>query len=97
MNLRDLGHKGTALANLIFHEWGHNKLSSDPTAAAGGETAGGQYLHSSCGGGVFGAALTVGVATKLDLFPENVTAMARVLGAANKQYLLGLFSDKWGF
>ena len=58
---------------------------------------GGQYLHNSCGGGVFGAALTVGVATKLDLLPDNVTAMARVLGAANKQYLSGLFSDKLGF
>jgi hypothetical protein len=41
--------------------------------------------------------LSIGVATKLDLLPENVTAIARVFGATNKQYPFGLFSDEAGF
>jgi hypothetical protein len=84
--------RGIALANLIFHEWAHNKHSSDPLALSSGD-----FVHTSCGGGILMARLSYGVAARLDINSDNIHSMARVLGAANKQSISGLYSDEYGF
>ncbi|MGD0570147.1 MAG: hypothetical protein ABSA78_17225 [Candidatus Sulfotelmatobacter sp.] len=88
--------RGVALANLIFHEWAHNKHASDPLALSKGEVNG-DYVHTDCGGGVLSARLSYGMAATLDITSENIRCMARVLGAANKQSISGLYSDEYGF
>jgi hypothetical protein len=87
--------RGTALANLIFHEFGHNKLQTDSVAAAQGGP--GLFLHTSCGNGPFRDNMTIGLASNLTINQLNIKSMARVLDAANKQALFGLYSDELGF
>ena len=87
--------RGTALANLIFHEWAHNKHSSDPTALSNGGA--GDYVHFQCGGGVLGRSVSYGAAARFDMSGANMLAMARVLDAQNKQNLSGLYNDDLGF
>jgi hypothetical protein len=87
--------RGTALANLIFHEFGHNKLQRDPVAVAQGGSD--IFLHTSCGQGPFMDRMTIGLASNLTMTPGNIKSMARVLNAANKQARFGLFSDELGF
>ena len=87
--------RGTALANLIFHEFGHNKLQGDPVAAAQGSPD--IFLHTSCGQGPFMDRMTIGLASNLTITPGNIKSMARVLNAANKQARFGLYSDELGF
>jgi hypothetical protein len=89
-------YRGVALANLIFHEWAHNKHSSDPLALSNGEITG-QYVHTSCGGGILRARLPYGMAAIADISSDNIRSMARVLGAANRQSISGLYSDEYGF
>jgi hypothetical protein len=89
-------NRGVALANLIFHEWAHNKHSSDPLALSQGEMTG-DYVHTSCGGGILGPRVSYGVAARLDISSDNIRSMARVLGAANRQSISGLYSDEYGF
>lgn len=48
-----------ALANLIFHEWAHNKYLSDADALSKNE-ANGDYVHAYCGGGVLQAGMSYG-------------------------------------
>jgi hypothetical protein len=88
--------RGVALANLIFHEWAHNKHTSDLLALSKGEING-DYVHTYCGGGVLSARLSYGMAATLDISSENIRCMARVLGATNKQSISGLYSDEYGF
>lgn len=97
MGLRTSALKGQALANLIFHEFGHNKHLADPTALQYGEDPGGSYVHDKCGGGIFGADLSHIMASKLDPKPGNTAAMARVLALKNPQFRFGLFMDECGF
>jgi hypothetical protein len=85
--------RGIALANLIFHEWAHNKHSSDPLALS----SNGDFVHTSCGGGILMPRLSYGVAARLDINSDNIHSMARVLGANNKQSISGLYSDEYGF
>ena len=87
--------RGTALANLIFHEWAHNKHASDPVALSKGGA--GDFVHFQCGGGVLGYGLSYGAAARLDMSPGNMLAMARVLDAQNRQTLTGLYNDDLGF
>jgi len=87
--------RGTALANFIFHEWAHNKHSSDPVALRNGGA--GDYVHFQCGGGVLSYGLSYGAAARLDMSPGNMGAMARVLDAQNRQTLTGLYNDDLGF
>jgi hypothetical protein len=87
--------RGIALANLIFHEFGHNKHQTDATAAANGGPN--FFVHSSCGLGIFMDAMTIGLASNLDINADNIRCMARVLSAANKQARWGLYSDELGF
>jgi hypothetical protein len=87
--------RGIAVANLIFHEWAHNKHASDPVAQSKGGP--GDYVHFYCGGGVLGAGLSYGAAARLDMNPANMSAMARVLDAQNKQTITGLYNDALGF
>jgi hypothetical protein len=89
-------HRGVALANLIFHEWAHNKHSSDPLALSKGEMTG-DFVHTSCGGGILGPRISYGLAARLDISADNIRSLARVLGAANKQSISGLYSDEYGF
>jgi hypothetical protein len=81
--------RAAALANLIFHEWVHNKYSSDPDALSKGE-ANGDFVHQFCGGGVLGPNLTYVQAAEWDVNIANSTAMSRVLNKSNKQYTSGL-------
>jgi hypothetical protein len=96
-SLHPVEKQGHALANFIFHEFAHNKHTSDPTALKGGESPRGLFVHNNCGFGVFGASVTTGAAANFELLDDNIAAMARVLGSANKQYPFGLFSDELGF
>jgi hypothetical protein len=89
-------HRGVALANLIFHEWAHNKHSSDPLALSKGEMTG-DFVHTSCGGGILGPRISYGLAARLDISADNIRSLARVLGATNKQSISGLYSDEYGF
>ena len=81
--------RGNVLAKLIFHEWVHNKLASDPTALAQGEING-DYVHHYCGGGVLSAGLSYGLMVNTSINGINLNSMARVLHAQNKQNLSGL-------
>jgi|SRR5579863_1427592 len=89
-------YRGVALANLIFHEWAHNKHSSDVLALSNGEMTG-DFVHTYCGGGILGPRVSYGVAARLDISADNIRSMARVLGAQNKQSIAGLYSDEYGF
>jgi hypothetical protein len=90
--------RGIALANFIFHEWAHNKHTSDPVARSKGEDAdGGSYVHHYCGGGVLAGGLSYGRAASLDINTTNISSMARVLDASNQQSVSGLYSDDLGF
>jgi len=87
--------RGDALGNLIFHEWAHNKHASDPVAQSNGGP--GPYVHFQCGGGVLGPGISIGGAARSDMSPANMTAMARVIGAQNKQSIAGLYNDDLGY
>lgn len=87
--------RGIALGNLIFHEWAHNKHSSDSLARSKGGVS--DYVHFNCGGGVLGLGVSYGAAARLDMNPANMNAMARVLDAQNKQSISGLYNDDLGF
>ncbi len=89
--------RGIALANFIFHEWAHNKHTSDPVALGKGEDAGGNYVHLYCGGGVLAGGLSYGLAANLDINTANISSMVRVLDASNLQSVSGLYSDNLGF
>ncbi|HYM77384.1 MAG TPA: hypothetical protein VE377_15525 [Candidatus Dormibacteraeota bacterium] len=88
--------RAKVLANLIFHEWAHNKHNSDSVALNNGGVN--YYVHNSCGGGMLQTGLTLRGYAKFD-HPSsgNITAMARVLDAQNKQSVAGLYSDELGF
>ena len=89
--------RAVCLANLIFHEWVHNKHSSDPLAVSKGE-ANGDYVHFFCGGGMLQRGVSLGAMSRIDNpNATNISAMARVLDAQNKQSIYGLYSDKYGF
>jgi len=81
--------RAAALANLIFHEWVHNKYASDPDAISKGEVNG-DFVHQYCGGGVLGSGLTYVQAADWDINQANVTAMLRALDKPNRQYTSGL-------
>lgn len=89
-------NRAKALANFIFHEWAHNKLISDSVALSNGGTN--YYVHNSCGGGMLQTNISVGAMARFD-HPTigNISAMARVLDAQNKQSTAGLFNDDLGF
>ena len=89
--------RGIALANFIFHEWAHNKHASDPLALSKAEDTNGSYVHLYCGQGVLAAGLSFGLAANLDINQANISSMARVLDAPNKQSISGLYSDDLGF
>ena len=89
--------RAAALANLIFHEWAHNKHTSDPVAISKGEAANGDYVHFYCGDGVLGRNISVGVAANGSPNQTNIISMARVLDASNPQSVSGLYSDELGF
>lgn len=78
-----------ALANLVFHEWAHNKYLSDADALSKNE-ANGDFVHLYCGGGVLQAGMSYGQAAAWDINPANIAAMVKVLGNSNKQYTAGL-------
>lgn len=84
------------MANLIFHEWAHNKHASDPLALSQGEING-NYVHLYGGGGILRAGMSYGMAARLDINSDNIRSMARVLDAPNKQSISGLYSDEYGF
>jgi len=84
-----------ALANLIFHEWAHNKHASDSVALSKGGPE--EYVHSHCGFGVFAKSLSLYNAARLDMNLTNLAAMARVLDAQNEQSISGLYNDDLGF
>ncbi len=87
--------RAAALANLIFHEWAHNKHTSDPVALSRGGA--GEYVHFYCGDGILGRNISVGVAANGSPNQTNITSMARVLDASNPQSLSGLYSDELGY
>lgn len=89
--------QGIALANLVFHEFAHNKHLSDKRALDQGERNGGVFVHTACGGGIFSAAVNYKISAISDANPDNIKAMARVLDNDNKQYPFGLFDDDFGF
>lgn len=78
-----------ALANLVFHEWAHNKYLSDPDAMSKNE-ANGDYVHVYCGNGVLQSGMSYGQAANWDINQANIAAMAKVLGNSSKQYTAGL-------
>jgi|HubBroStandDraft_1064217.scaffolds.fasta_scaffold00964_15 hypothetical protein len=87
--------RAAALANLIFHEWVHNKHTSDPVALSkGGPT---EYVHFYCGNGILGGSIPVALAANGSPNQTNIISMARVLDASNPQSLAGLYSDDLGF
>jgi hypothetical protein len=81
--------RAAALANFIFHEWVHNKYSSDPDALSKGEVNG-DFVHQFCGGGVLGSSLSYVQAADWEINQANVTAILKVLDKPNKQYTSGL-------
>jgi len=81
--------RAAALANLIFHEWAHNKYLSDANAMSKNE-ANGDYVHAYCGNGVLRAGMTYVQAANWDINPANIAAMVKVLANSNKQYTSGL-------
>jgi hypothetical protein len=81
--------RASALANLVFHEWVHNKYLSDADALNKGE-ANGDYVHTYCGNGVLQAGMSYRQAASWDINQANITAMLKVLGNSNKQYMAGL-------
>lgn len=84
------GHgRAQALANLIFHEWVHNKYANDTRALGFGEITG-NYVHSQCGGGILAAQVTYYNVARSTVNEENKAAMLRVVNAPNKQYTAGL-------
>ncbi len=91
-----LDNRAKALANFIFHEWAHNKLTSDSLALSNGGVN--YYVHNSCGGGMLQTNISVGAMAGFD-HPTigNIGAMARVLDAQNKQATSGLFNDDLGY
>jgi hypothetical protein len=98
--LRGVGsadRQGIALANLVFHEFAHNKHLSDQRALQNGEKSGGVFVHSSCGMGIFAGGVSYGFTASADANSDNIKAMARVLDNENKQYSFGLFDDDLGF
>src|SRR5262249_36564368 len=97
MALKTTAMKGRALANFIFHEFVHNKHVGDPTATQQGEETNGTFVHTQCGGGILGSALSIGAAAQLDINSDNIKCMARVLDRANQQDTCGLFNDEMGF
>jgi hypothetical protein len=92
-----IDQRGIALANLIFHEWAHNKHTSDPQAIANGESANGSHVHFFCGGGPLQLGLSYGALARINNINANITAMARVLDAQNKQSIAGLYNDDLGY
>ena len=89
--------RGGALANLIFHEWAHNKHTSDPLALRNGEANHGAHVHFFCGGGPLQLGLSYGALAGISNINPNIAAMARVLGAQNKQCIAGLYNDDLGY
>jgi hypothetical protein len=89
--------RGIALANLIFHEWAHNKHTSDPKALSNGEGANGGHVHFFCGGGPLQLGLSYGALAGISNINANIAAMARVLDAQNKQSTCGLYNDDLGY
>lgn len=89
--------RGAALANLIFHEWAHNKNTSDPVALRNGEGNHGAHVHFFCGGGPLQLGLSYGALAGIDNINPNISAMARVLDAQNKQSIAGLYNDDLGY
>jgi len=89
--------QGVALANLIFHEFAHNKHTSDKLALSKGEDPGGLFVHNECGGGILARALSTGLAANLDILSGNIRSMARVLDSANNQETCGLYNDDLGY
>jgi hypothetical protein len=89
-------NRAKALANFIFHEWAHNKLTSDSVALTNGGVN--YYVHNSCGGGMLQTNISVGAMASFD-HPTigNIGAMVRVLDAQNKQATAGLFNDDLGY
>lgn len=92
-----IDRRGIALANLIFHEWAHNKHTSDPTALRNGEGNHGAHVHFFCGGGPLQLGLSYGALAGINNINTNIAAMARVLDAQNKQSIAGLYNDDLGF
>jgi len=92
-----LDRRGIALANLIFHEWAHNKHASDPLARSNGEANGGTHVHMFCGGGALQRGLSYGAMAGINNINANLSAMARVLDAQNKQSIAGLYNDELGY
>ena len=66
------------LANLIFHEWVHNKYANDTRALGLGEING-AYVHTQCGGGILAAELTYYNAARSTINDDNKAAMLRVI------------------
>lgn len=89
--------RAAALANFTFHEWVHNKHTSDPTALRNGEDPGGIFVHNYCGGGILARGMTINQAGNWTINTANIAAMARVLDATNPQSISGLYSDEEGF
>ena len=89
--------RGIALANLIFHEWAHNKHTSDPKVISNGESANGGHVHFFCGGGLLQLGLSYGALAGISNINANIAAMARVLDAQNKQSTSGLYNDDLGY
>jgi hypothetical protein len=89
--------RGAGLANLIFHEWAHNKNSSDPVAVQNGEGIHGAHVHLYCGMGALQLGLSYGVMRGINNINANIPCMTRVLDAQNKQCLAGLYNDDLGY
>ncbi|HXJ85679.1 MAG TPA: hypothetical protein VMS18_02585 [Candidatus Binatia bacterium] len=89
--------RGITLANLIFHEWAHNKHTSDPQALGNGEGRNGSHVHFFYGGGPLQMGLSYGALAGISNINANLAAMARVLDAQNKQSICGLYNDDLGY
>jgi len=81
--------RAQGLANLIFHEWVHNKYANDARAFGLGEVTG-NYVHTQCGGGVLAAGISYYAAARATINDDNRAAMLRVIDQANRQYTAGL-------
>jgi len=98
MELKTVHARGLALANLIFHEFAHNKHYSDALALSKGELPTGIYVHTECGDGVLLGGTNYGrMANISQLTAKNISSMARVLNEANEQNTCGLFNEKLGY